>query len=133
MYRKHFVPLESDPEIFSELMHTLGVDKTLEFAEIYALDDDSLLQIARPVLAIILVFPDKGVAKVPETGFGKDFRKQGQNVVWVKQTINNACGLYAILHAVCNGVARACIGQYHALSYHAALTCPQGPNQFWRR
>ncbi|KAK5018710.1 ubiquitinyl hydrolase 1 [Cryomyces antarcticus] len=26
--------------------------------------------------------------------------------MWFKQTINNACGLYSILHAICNGDAR---------------------------
>lgn len=39
----------------------------------------------------------------------------GANVVWYKQTINNACGLYAILHAVCNGDARDSIREWNIL------------------
>lgn len=29
-----------------------------------------------------------------------------ETILWFKQTINNACGLYGILHAICNGHAR---------------------------
>lgn len=32
--------------------------------------------------------------------------ESGQEVLWFKQTIHNACGLYAILHAVTNGEPR---------------------------
>lgn len=108
MYTKHFIPLESDPAIFSELIHSLGVEEKIEFVDIYSLDDETLLYLPRPVLAIIVIFPDNDVAKPAITGFGKShFTDEERNrVVWVKQTINNACGFYAILHAVCNGNAR---------------------------
>jgi hypothetical protein len=35
--------------------------------------------------------------------------------LWFKQTINNACGLYAILHAITNGQAKDLILQSHSL------------------
>lgn len=59
------------------------------------------------MLALILVLPtseaydqqilEKESARETYAGSG-----DGEDVIWFKQTINNACGLYAILHAVCN-------------------------------
>ena len=114
MYSKHFSPLESDPDIFSELMYRLGVDKALAFVDIYSLEEDNLHQIQRPVLAIIVIFPDDDATNPPLTGFLEvpEPQRQKDAVVWAKQTINNACGFYAILHAVCNGIARDFIGRF---------------------
>jgi ubiquitin carboxyl-terminal hydrolase L3 len=111
-YSKHFIPLESNPEVFTELIHKLGVAETLCFQDVFSLDDPDLLALVpRPAYALILVFPtspayedkvekeDEGLEEYQHTG--KD-----EEVVFFKQTINNACGLYAILHAVCNGDAR---------------------------
>ncbi|KAK5399202.1 ubiquitinyl hydrolase 1 [Exophiala xenobiotica] len=102
MYTKHFTPLESDPAIFSELIHVLGVEEKLEFVEIYSFDVDTLIYLPRPVLAVIVIFPDDDVAKSAITGFGEHSftSEERRRVVWAKQTINNACGFYAALHAI---------------------------------
>ena len=36
----------------------------------------------------------------------------GEDVVWFKQTIKNACGMFGILHGVCNGEARNLISMF---------------------
>ena len=54
---KHFIPLESDPGIFTELMHDLGVSRSLSFIDVWSLENDILSIIPRPVLALILVLP----------------------------------------------------------------------------
>ncbi len=41
---------------------------------------------------------------------------KGANDIWHKQTINNACGLYGILHAVCNGDTRNGIRDWNILN-----------------
>ena len=105
-HRKHYIPLESNPEVFTQLIHTLGVP--LEFWDVFSIDDPELLvMIPRPVFALVLVFPTtKAYEKQCEleeasrdeyTGCGEK-----EDVIWFKQTIHNACGLYAILHAACN-------------------------------
>lgn len=115
-YRKHFIPLESNPEVFTELIHKLGVSRSLCFQDVLSIDDPDLLAfLPRPVYALVLVFPttegyEKRIAEEetkvkPYNGAGED-----EAVVFFKQTINNACGLYAILHAICNGEARDKIG-----------------------
>jgi hypothetical protein len=36
MYAKDFIPRESDPEIFTEFMHQLGVKDNLQFTDVYS-------------------------------------------------------------------------------------------------
>ncbi|KAF2265531.1 ubiquitin carboxyl-terminal hydrolase, family 1 [Lojkania enalia] len=122
VYRKHFIPLESNPEIFTELIRKLGVSESLEFQDVYSLDEPQLLAlIPRPVHALILVFPtteryEKRIAS--EEAEAEDYNTSGadEDVVFFKQTIDNACGLYAILHAVSNGDARKYIEGGSSLS-----------------
>jgi ubiquitin carboxyl-terminal hydrolase L3 len=111
-YSKHFIPLEFNPKVFTELSHKLGLHERLEYQDVLSLDDPDLLALLpRPTYALILVFPtteayEKRVSE-EDSGLETSSNDLGDdNIVFFKQTINNACGLYAILHAVCNGVAR---------------------------
>ncbi|KAF2502536.1 peptidase C12, ubiquitin carboxyl-terminal hydrolase 1 [Lophium mytilinum] len=121
-YRKSFIPLESNPDVFTELIHELGVSSTLCFQDVLSLDDEELLAfVPRPALALVLVFPSSSTyethvaadeaARPDYTGSSDD-----EDVNWFKQTIYNACGLYGILHAVCNGKAREHIALNSTLS-----------------
>ncbi|KAK0747564.1 hypothetical protein B0T21DRAFT_354607 [Apiosordaria backusii] len=112
-YRKHFIPLESNPSLFTELVHKLGLSPALEFHDVLSLDEADLLALVpRPAMALILVFPTSPDYEAEIAEKDKDaieYAKSGdgdEDIVWFKQTINNACGLYGILHAVSNGVAR---------------------------
>ncbi|KAH6639560.1 ubiquitin carboxyl-terminal hydrolase [Boeremia exigua] len=114
-YYKHFIPLESNPVVFTELIHRLGTTPSLCFQDVLSLDDIDLLGfISRPVHAMVLVFPTTKAYErrvEVEDGEVRDVL-DGDNVedvVFFRQTINNACGLYAVLHAVCNGAARTSI------------------------
>ncbi|EJU02138.1 cysteine proteinase [Dacryopinax primogenitus] len=123
--KKHYVPLESDPDVFTNLIHNLGASRSLGFVDVLSLTDPDLLAfVPRPVLALILVFPDFGDYAVR---YAKDQANileyegcgEGEEVVWFQQTIGNACGLYAILHAVCNGKARGDIDVHPFPSYRS--------------
>ena len=116
-YRKHFIPLESNPDVFTELIHKLGIEQSLCFQDVLSLDDPELLSfLPRPVHALILVFPTTEAyerrIKVEDLE-ANDYLEGAEegSVVFFRQTINNACGLYAILHAVCNGDARNSYGE----------------------
>ena len=54
-YRTHFTPLESNPTVFSQLIHHLGVSPRLTFQDIVSLDDPDALP--HPAHALILIFP----------------------------------------------------------------------------
>ena len=116
---KVFVPLESNPDLFTQLIHDIGVMPCLEFRDVYSIDEPSLLALLpRPVLALILVGPSRaGDAKPREP---EPTEAAGEDIVWFKQTIQNACGLYAILHSVSNGPARDYIRTYCG----AYFVCP---------
>jgi len=129
IYRKHFIPLESNPEIFTELSHKLGLHEQLEFPDVLSLDDPDLVNfLPRPVYVLALVFPtteayEKRVKEEDDVADGKHVWAQANdNIDFFKQTINNACGLYAIVNAVCNGEAR------HWLSKRVHTTQPYPPS-----
>lgn len=112
-YTKQFVTLESDPELFTKLIHTLGASQRLNFQEIYSIDDPHLLSfVPKPIHALILVLPttpayEKSVAV--EDCSVQVYTATGKPI-WISQTINNAYGLYAILHAIANSKAKQLLG-----------------------
>lgn len=108
---KNFVPLEANPEVMTSMMTKLGLSPALAFHDVFSIDDPDLLAfIPRPAYALLLVFPisntyekfrhDEDASKQEYTGSG-----DGEDVIWYKQTIGNACGLIGLLHGVSNGPA----------------------------
>lgn len=127
-HRKHYIPLESNPELFTQLIHQLGVSPSLAFQDVLSINDPDLLAfIPRPALALILVFPTSDayeVAKAKEEELRDEYDGVGgriggeaeveeEPVMWFRQSINNACGLYAILHAISNGESRDFIRKFY--------------------
>ncbi|KAJ4363909.1 hypothetical protein N0V83_009361 [Neocucurbitaria cava] len=134
-HRKHFIPLESNPDVFTELIHELGLSKSVSFQDVLSLDDPELLAfLPRPAYALVLVFPTTEAyeerVKTKEAEVD-EYRGSGagEDVVFFKQTINNACGLYAILHAVCNGEARGMNGDNSLLGRLLEASVPLAPNE----
>lgn len=69
-----------------------------------------LALVPRPVLALIFIAPGHvyHAARDDENARTELYDEAGpeQPVVWMQQTIGEACGLMALLHAVCNGDAK---------------------------
>lgn len=98
------------------LVHALGLSKNVSFHDVFSIDEPELLSfVPRPAHALLLVFPvtethkafrrEEDADRSEYTGSG-----EGEEVVWYKQTIGNACGLIGLLHAVSNGPARDHVG-----------------------
>lgn len=110
--RKHFVPLENNPEVMSSLLHKLGLSPKLQFHDVFSIDEPELLAfVPRPAYALLLVFPvsetyEKFRNTEDESKTEYEGHGDGEEVVWYKQTIGNACGLIGVLHGVSNGAAR---------------------------
>lgn len=125
---KSFAPLESNPDLFTQIIHDIGVLPSLEFQDVYSISEPTLLAfLPRPVLALILVGPtNMEEEEEEEDGEAPKYAKAGneEDIVWFKQTIRNACGLYAILHSVANGVPPEFLRMscFFLFSY-----CPHGP------
>lgn len=90
-------PIENNPEVLTDLIHKFGLDPSLGFHDVYSLDDPDLLAfVPRPALALVLVFPvseayekfrhEDDAGRTDSTGTDE------ADVVWLKQTIGNACG-----------------------------------------
>ena len=98
------IPLESNPDIFTKFAHSLGLSPEFAFHDIFSLTEPDLLAfLPRPMNAIILLFPinnffdtakDSDTLELPES--------VAPPVIWFKQTVRNACGLYALLHSLSN-------------------------------
>jgi ubiquitin carboxyl-terminal hydrolase L3 len=110
-HRKVYIPLESNPDVFTELIGKLGAEAQLSVQDIYSLDDpDMIAMVPRPVYALIfnLISTEKykkwrdadEESRPVYNGFG-----ESEEVIWFEQTIHNACGFYGLLHAISNGPA----------------------------
>ncbi|KAI8761691.1 ubiquitin carboxyl-terminal hydrolase [Biomphalaria glabrata] len=93
---QRWIPLESNPKVLNKYVHNLGMDSSWNFVDVYGFDADLLAMVPKPVAAIILLFPDtKELIGEIQTDYPKD-------LYYTKQTIENACGTVAIVHALAN-------------------------------
>lgn len=97
---KQWVPLESNPEILTNFAHALGLPNTLSFTDVWSLD--LLDMVPYPRYAILLLFPIS--PNLRNAGSSSTFKvsEQKEKPFFCKQTISNACGTIALLHAVLN-------------------------------
>jgi len=109
-------PLESNPEIFEDYLHQLGLPRTWGFSELYGFDEDLLSFVPQPVLAVIVNF-ERLREDEPITTEVVD---PSSSVVsyYMKQTpvLDNACGIIACLHAIFNNMERISLLEGKVLS-----------------
>lgn len=93
---------ESDPSIFTALLHELGV-QGLEVSELYSLDK-SLLASIQPVYALIFLFKyiDTSAQDGAARNHSKGVPKEDADFYFAHQVINNACATMALLNATLN-------------------------------
>lgn len=103
-----WLPLESNPEVMSKFLNSLGMKPTWQFGDVYGLDPELLNMVPRPVCAVLLLFPitEKYEAFKQEEEDKLKNQKQdiSSDVYFIKQTIGNACGTIGIIHAVANNL-----------------------------
>lgn len=103
---KRWLPLESNPELMNKYIYTLGVGPSVTFTEIYGVDPDLLAMVPSPVYAVISCYPISEAAEKHRAEEAKRIEEKGQSdskAVWyTKQTVGNACGTVALLHAILN-------------------------------
>lgn len=106
----------------THLVQQLGLAPTVAFHDVYSIADPDLLAfVPRPAYALLLVFPisatyEKFRRREDEDRPEYDGSGEGEDVVWFKQTIRNACGLIGLLHAVSNGPVKEFIGNQNPSS-----------------
>ena len=128
--RKQFVPLESNPQVFNSMLHDLGSLDSLTFCDVLSISDPDLLAfVPRPVYALVLIMPFSlekyKQEKEAEEAVQKDYvgDESDDNVCFIRQTIHNACSMWSILHAVCNGEAKKHISKSKILVVPSSSFC----------
>ncbi|KAG6480386.1 hypothetical protein ZIOFF_063886 [Zingiber officinale] len=105
---KRWLPLEANPDVMNQFIWGLGVpEDQVEFNDVYGLDDELLLMVPKPVLAVLFLFPsstqdEAGKVEDQEQASEKLSKELNANVYFLKQTVDNACGTIAVLHAIGN-------------------------------
>ncbi|KAI5115332.1 hypothetical protein M0805_001869 [Coniferiporia weirii] len=103
-----WVPLEGNPDVMNGWSRKVGLVLSQDsFTDIYGLDEELLGIVPQPVKAVVLLFP---LTEKSEAERKEEDRKTEEgslptidsDVIWIKQTINNACGTIGLLHALMN-------------------------------
>ncbi|KAL7330253.1 ubiquitinyl hydrolase 1 [Mucor circinelloides] len=101
-----WIPLESNPDVLTKIIHDHGVNRKWGFVDIFGFDDDTLAAIPRPTAAIIFLFPGSPAyndfREKDEARLALNKQTISENVIHFKQTITNACGMMALLHSLSN-------------------------------
>ncbi|KAL0237172.1 hypothetical protein PCE1_000569 [Barthelona sp. PCE] len=96
-----FIPLEANPEVFTEFISSLGAGTTFVFEDMWALDDE-LLPMMNPTAAKAVIFLyDINEKQLVHERDNFQFSNSSE-AIFVKQYIGNACGTIALLHSIIN-------------------------------
>nr|XP_042906361.1 ubiquitin carboxyl-terminal hydrolase isozyme L3-like [Parasteatoda tepidariorum] len=108
MSDSEWMELESNPDVMNNLLISLGVPAKWKIFDILSLDDEYLDTISQPVLGVIFIFPFTAIYKKYCSNLMRQLEKSLQNVdpkvFFMLQTIRNACGTIAVIHAIANNM-----------------------------
>lgn len=101
-----WIPLQSNPEILNKYLRKLGVSSDWSMVDVLGFDDELLDLVPKPVKALILLFPcsDKYEQHrlAEDEKLKKNVPEYPKDLFYMKQTIHNACGTCALIHAISN-------------------------------
>ncbi|KAI8051290.1 ubiquitin carboxyl-terminal hydrolase isozyme L3 [Syncephalis plumigaleata] len=99
-------PLESNPQAMNSFIHKLGVNPQWAYTDIWGLDEELLAIVPAPCVAVILLFPVTENYEAFRKAETERIEREGQQIsdkiFYMRQTIRNACGTYAVLHSLAN-------------------------------
>ncbi|KIP09982.1 hypothetical protein PHLGIDRAFT_28678 [Phlebiopsis gigantea 11061_1 CR5-6] len=99
-----WIPLESNPDWASKAGLVTSQD---QFCDVYGFDAELLAMVPQPVKAVVLLFPISKPYEEKRKAEDERIAKEGQHpidntILWIRQTIQNACGTMGLLHALAN-------------------------------
>lgn len=108
MAHKTWFPLESNPTVMNTYMRKLGMNtEKYTFHDVYSTEDWAMEMVPRPVIAVLMLYPitsdSEKFSHEQQTNIKTNGQIVSNKVKFIKQTIGNACGTIALLHASSNG------------------------------
>ncbi|CAF1448522.1 unnamed protein product [Adineta ricciae] len=132
--KPRWMPLEGNPEVLNKYLKNLGVkNDDYEFVEIIGFDEDLLAFVPQPVSAVLLIFP---ITEAHEQHRMKEFEEAAhsapdcsQAIYFLRQTIGNACGSIAVIHAIANNLEKFQLDSHKPLAHFMETTKLMTPEQ----
>ena len=104
--QKIWIPLESNPRLYTEYAEKLGFRTELyRFYDIFSTDPEIWQNyIPTPIISVVLLYQvNKNKDMLyPDNVYYLPREDVSQQPFFIRQTIGNACGTVALLHALCN-------------------------------
>mmetsp|Transcript_18234 Transcript_18234/g.35820 ORF Transcript_18234/g.35820 Transcript_18234/m.35820 type:complete len:247 (-) Transcript_18234:58-798(-) len=101
-----WLPLESNPDVLNNFLERMGVEGGVEFHDVFGLDDELLMMIPQPVVAMCLLFPSTKINKIRREQLkGKCIMDPAEKGIFYLHQLpqfGNACGTIACVHATAN-------------------------------
>nr|GMD78423.1 ubiquitin carboxyl-terminal hydrolase 3-like isoform X2 [Ipomoea batatas] len=100
---KRWLPLEANPDVMNQFLWGLGVkEDEAECYDVYGLDEELLAMVPKPVYAVLFLYPITSQSEDERIKEDSKTKEPSSGVYFMKQTVGNACGTIALLHAVGN-------------------------------
>ena len=110
-YDVFFMSAESNPQLFTNFAHNLGMPKSWEWQDVLGLDVELLDMLPKPAIAVVLLFPCTNSLYASRREQEALMKSQGLHEVdlcrgtyFLHQIpeFGNACGTIACIHALTN-------------------------------
>jgi ubiquitin carboxyl-terminal hydrolase L3 len=114
--QQHWLPVESNPETFNNYATKLGLDiSQVSFIDVLSTEEWALEMVPSPIYAMACLFPIKEASEAHKaseealrvanlTSKGESYIDPSRSVFFIKQSIPNACGTIALIHAIANAI-----------------------------
>ncbi|KAF0297357.1 Ubiquitin carboxyl-terminal hydrolase isozyme L3 [Amphibalanus amphitrite] len=101
-----WLPLESNPEVMNSFLYNLGLSAKWAVTDVFGMEPELLAMVPQPVAAVLLLYPLTEVAQTAAANEDNKIKAEGQvmspKLYFMRQTISNACGTVALMHALAN-------------------------------
>lgn len=101
-----WLPLESNPDVMNSFLYNLGLSQQWAVTDVFGLEPELLAMVPQPVTAVLLLYPLTETAQTASANQDNKIKAEGQTqspkVYFMRQTIGNACGTVALMHALAN-------------------------------
>ena len=121
-------PLESNPEVFTKYMHTIGMSDQWAVGEVFGFDEDLLTFLPQPIIGVIVAIERTQKAADREKGSADN---NSLVSYYMKQTneLDNACGIIACLHACLNNLDKIELTEGSILHSFQQATANMSPEE----